>query len=82
MTRPTCYTILLYSAIIFLLFLFREPRKLFGSEFYFIYKNAVFLTTEGTVVKLLAMGHELREKLETLEPGQTLVVEGVNLWRE
>lgn len=53
-----------------------------GPNFYQVYKDAEFLKTNANVERLLGQGYELRKKLSTVEPGKTVVIEGMNLGRK
>ncbi|KAJ8714688.1 hypothetical protein PYW07_002913 [Mythimna separata] len=59
------------------------PRKTTfnGSQFFSVYKDAEFLRIDANVEKLLAQGYELRKKLDTVDAGKTIIVEGMNLER-
>ena len=53
-----------------------------GPHFYNVYKDAEFLRIDANVERLLAQGYELRKKLSTVEPGKTIIIEGMNLERK
>lgn len=53
-----------------------------GPNFYNVYKDAEFLRIDANVEQILTQGYELRKKLNTVEPGKTIVIEGMNLERK
>ncbi|KAL0870716.1 hypothetical protein ABMA27_005654 [Loxostege sticticalis] len=58
----------------------KETTKFTGPTFYAVYKEAEFLRSSENVEKILSRGHELRQSLKTVAPGECVVVD--KMWLE
>ncbi|KAJ0175015.1 hypothetical protein K1T71_009156 [Dendrolimus kikuchii] len=60
----------------------QEPKETFyGPQFYTVYKEAEFLRSSENVEMILSKAYELRKKLNEIEPGKLLKIDGMMLER-
>lgn len=53
-----------------------------GPNFYHAYKDSEFLRIDTNIDTLLDRGYELRQKLKSIQDGEMLLVDGMNLERK
>lgn len=53
-----------------------------GPVFYNVYKDAEFLRVDANVEMILARGYLVRQKVNSLPVGHSIVIEGMNLERK
>lgn len=59
-----------------------KPQHTFnGPNFYHAYKDSEFLRIDTNIETLLERGYELRQKLKSIQDGEMLLVDGMNLER-